>query len=99
MRDVILKKHLPILDLVMAPDSIGVPLVGPPGMSQDVTDILRKAFLAMAQDKDYQADALKVELPVGEPIAGARIAEMIAALATATTPEVTAEFNRLAAKK
>ena len=41
----------------MAPDSFGVPLVGPAGMPADVTEILRKAFLAMAQDKDYQADA------------------------------------------
>ena len=52
----------------MAPDSIGVPLVGPPGVPAEVTAILRKAFMAMAQDKDYQADAQKVELPVGSPI-------------------------------
>ena len=88
--------HRPIVDLVMAPDSIGVPLVGPAGVPADALPILRKAFLAMAQDKDYQADAQKVELPVGSPIDGAQIATMIGALAAATTPEVVAEFMRLA---
>jgi len=81
---------------VQAPDSIGVPLVGPAGMPADITAVLRKAFLAMAQDKDYQADAEKVDLPGGQPIEGSRIAEMIGALAAVATPPVIAEFNRLA---
>src|SRR5436190_12666524 len=65
LRDVVRESHRPIVDLVMAPDSIGVPLVGPAGLPADLAGILRKAFLAMAQDKDYQADAQKIELPVG----------------------------------
>ncbi len=99
LRDVIRKSDWPILDLVMAPDSIGVPLVGPPGMPADVTGILRKAFLAMARDKDYQADAERVDLPVGNPIEGAQVAAMISELAKKTTPEVIAEFTRLAGSK
>jgi tripartite-type tricarboxylate transporter receptor subunit TctC len=99
LRDVVRDNHKPIVDLVMAPDSIGVPLVGPTGMPADVTAILRQAFIAMAQDKDYQVDAERVELPVGSPIEGSRIADMIRALATAATPEVIAEFNRLAGAK
>jgi tripartite-type tricarboxylate transporter receptor subunit TctC len=99
LRDVVRESQKPIVDLVMAPDSIGVPMVGPAGMPADVTDILRKAFVAMAQDPDYQSDALKVDLPVGSPIEGAQIAAMIRALADATTPEVIAEFNRLAGTK
>jgi len=96
LRDVVRPSHKPIVDLVMAPDSIGVPLVGPAAMPADVTGILRKAFLAMAADKDYQADAQKVELPVGSPIEGSQIGIMIGALAAAATPEVIAEFSRLA---
>jgi hypothetical protein len=99
LRDVVRASHWPIVDLVMAPDSIGVPLVGPPGMPAEATAVLRTAFLAMAEDKDYQADAAKVELPVCNPIDGSRIAAMIRALAAATTPEVIAEFNRLAGGK
>jgi hypothetical protein len=99
LRDVVRQEHQPIVDLVMAPDSLGVPLVGPAGMPAEATGILRKAFLAMAADADYQADAQKVDLPVGSPIEGAQIAKVIAALARATTPEVVAEFNRLAGSR
>jgi hypothetical protein len=53
----------------------------------------------MAADKDYQADAERVDLPVGQPIEGSRIAQMIAALAANATPEVIAEFSRLAGAK
>jgi tripartite-type tricarboxylate transporter receptor subunit TctC len=97
LRNLVYVSHRPIVDLVQAPDSIGVPLVGPAGMPADVTTVLRQAFVAMAADKDYQADAERVDLPVGPPIEGARIAEMIGALATVATPPVIAEFNRLAA--
>jgi len=99
MRDVIRKEHEPILDLVTASDTIGVPLVGPANMAAEPTAILRKAFLAMAQDKAYQTDAVKVGLPVGEAVEGGEIGRMITALAKATTPAVIAEFNRLAAGK
>jgi tripartite-type tricarboxylate transporter receptor subunit TctC len=99
LRDVVPARQGPIVDLIMAPDNLGVPLIGPAGMPADVTDILRKAFLAMAQDKDYQADAVKAELPVGTPIDGAQLATMMNALAAATTPEVIADFQRLAGAK
>jgi tripartite-type tricarboxylate transporter receptor subunit TctC len=99
LRDVVRASQQPIVDLVQAPDSIGVPLVGPAGMPADVTAALRQAFLAMAADKDYQADAERVDLPVGQPIEGSRIAEMIRALSAVATPPVIAEFNRLAGGK
>ena len=58
-----------------------------------------EAFLAMAQDPAYQADARRVELPVGAPIGGAELAAMIRDLAAETTPAVIAEFTRLAGSK
>jgi tripartite-type tricarboxylate transporter receptor subunit TctC len=99
LRDVVRESQRPIVDLVTAPDSFGVPLVGPAGMPANVTDILRNAFLAMAQDKAYQAEAEAVELPIGSPISGSQLAEMMSALAVSTTPEVAAEFGRLAGSK
>jgi hypothetical protein len=99
LRDVVRKNQWPVLDLVTATDEIGVPLVGPAGIPAAQTSILRRAFVDMANDKAYQADAAKVGLPVGEPIEGARVAAMINALAKSTTPAVIAEFNRLAGAK
>lgn len=99
IRDVIRPEHRSVLDLVMATDTFGVPIVGPPGMPDEQTATLRKAFLAMAQDADYQADARRVELPVGSPIEGGKLAEMMRALAAATTPEVIADLQKLASGK
>jgi hypothetical protein len=96
---VVRESHRPIVDLVMAPDTFGVPLIGPAGVPADVTEILRSAFVAMAQDQDYQADAQKVELPVGSPISGSQLAEMMSGLAATTTSEIAAEFGRLAGSK
>src|SRR4051794_1908416 len=99
LRDVVRESQRSIVDLVMAPDSFGVPLVGPAGIPADVTEILRSAFLTMAQDKAYQAEAEAVELPIGSPISGSQLAEMMSALAASTTPEVAAGFGRLAGSK
>jgi tripartite-type tricarboxylate transporter receptor subunit TctC len=96
LRDVIRAEQRPLHDLIVAPDSIGVPLIGPAGMAADATEILRTAFSAMAQDADYQTDARKVDLPVGHAIDGAQLAAMIRALAAGTTPAVITEFTRLA---
>ena len=99
LRDVIRPEHRPVLDLVLATDAFGVPIVGPPGMETAQTAILRQAFIAMAQDQDYQAAARRVELPVGSPIEGGKLADMMRTLAAATTPEVIAEFQKLASGK
>jgi tripartite-type tricarboxylate transporter receptor subunit TctC len=99
LRDVVRADQQPVVDLVQAPDTVGLPLIGPAGMPAEATAVLRQAFLAMAADKDYQAEAERVDLPVGQPIEGSRIAQMVAALAANATPEVIEEFNRLAGVK
>jgi Tripartite tricarboxylate transporter family receptor len=87
----------PLLVLLEAPETIGIPLVGPPGIPAARLDTLRQAFLAMAADSDYQAEAIKAEQPVGAPIDGAKLAGMIAELAKAATPDMVAAYRALAA--
>jgi tripartite-type tricarboxylate transporter receptor subunit TctC len=99
VQDVVRASDQAVLGLVTAPDGIGVPLVGPAGIPKDITDILRKAFVAMAEDKTYQADAVKVDLPVGTPIDGDALQTRIGELATTTTAEVIAAFTQLSAAK
>ena len=99
LRDVLPAREGPLLDLVMGTDSFGLPLVGPPGMAAETTEILRKAFVDMVADTDYRADALKADLPIGAPIAGAELAAMIGEIATSATPEVIAAYRRLTAAK
>jgi tripartite-type tricarboxylate transporter receptor subunit TctC len=99
VRDVLPPDQGPLLTLVMGTDSFGLPLVGPPGIAPELTEILRKAFLDMVADKDYQADAVKADLPVGAPLDGAQLAAMINELAASATPEIIAAYRRLGASK
>jgi hypothetical protein len=99
LRDVLPAREGPLLDLVMGTDSFGLPLVGPPGMAAEPTEILRQAFRDMVADADYRADALKADLPLGAPIDGAELAAMIGAIASSATPEVIAAYRRLTAAK
>jgi tripartite-type tricarboxylate transporter receptor subunit TctC len=99
VRDVLPPEQGRLLTLVMGTDNFGLPLVGPPGIPAEQTEILRKAFVDMVADKDYQADAAKADLPVGAPLEGAQLAAMINELATSATPEIVAAYRRLGATK
>jgi tripartite-type tricarboxylate transporter receptor subunit TctC len=99
LRDILPARDAPLVTLVMGTDSFGLPLVGPPGMAAETTEILRKAFVDMVADADYRADALKADLPVGAPIEGAELAAMISEIATSATPEIIAAYRKLAATK
>jgi tripartite-type tricarboxylate transporter receptor subunit TctC len=99
LRDVMPESVRPLLVLLEAPENLGLPLVGPPGIAADRTDILRRAFLAMAADPDYQGEALKAEQPVGAPIGGAELARMVAELASAATPDMVAAYRALGTAK
>ena len=99
VRDVLPPREGPLLTLVMGTDNFGLPLVGPPGMAAEPTQILRKAFVDMVADKDYRADAEKADLPVGVPLDGAALTAMINELAASATPEIVAAYRRLAASK
>jgi Tripartite tricarboxylate transporter family receptor len=99
VRDLLPPRDGPLLTLVMGTDTFGLPLIGPPGMAGGPTDILRKAFVDMAADKDYRADAAKANLPVGAPLDGVTLTTMISELAASATPEVIAAYRRLGAAK
>lgn len=99
VRDVLPPGDGPLLTLVMSVDGIGLALVGPAGMPGERTEILRKAFLAMAADKEYQADAVKADQPVGAPIGGAQLAAMIDDVASAASADSIAAYKRLRAAK
>src|SRR5262249_9505587 len=95
VRDALRDSDRPVLTLVLAIDRFGPPVVGPPGIAPERLDVLRNAFLAMARDKDYQAEAEKIAQPVGSPISGAQLGVLINELAQAATPDVVAAYRRL----
>jgi hypothetical protein len=99
LRDVMPASERPLLLLLEAPENFGLPLVGPGGIPVERAGILRKAFLAMAADPDYQAEAEQAEQPVGSPIDGARLQAMIDELAKAATPDIVAAYRQLGTVK
>jgi Tripartite tricarboxylate transporter family receptor len=95
VRHVIRTSDQPLLNLVLAGEEFGVLLAGPPGIPADRLDILRRAFTAMTNDAEFQADSARMDVPRGEPLDGAKVAAMMAALARTTTPEIAAAYERL----
>jgi hypothetical protein len=99
LRDVMPQSQRPLLMLLEAPENFGLPLVGPEGIPLERANILRKAFLAMAADPEYQAEAVGAEQPVGLPIDGTQLEAMIQELARAATPDIVAAYRKLGAAK
>jgi tripartite-type tricarboxylate transporter receptor subunit TctC len=99
LSDVMSEHDRPLLMLLEAPEDFGIPLVAPAGVPKERVDILRKAFLDMAADPDYQAEAVKVDQPVGSPIDGTQLQSMVDELAKAVTPDIVAAYRQLGTVK
>jgi hypothetical protein len=97
LREVIPESEHPVLDLVMAQESFGLPVVGPTGIPSDRLEILRTAFMAMCNDAEYKGEAHRVALPIGEPIPGAQLAAMMTELKASATPDIVARYKALGA--
>src|SRR6185437_13125160 len=83
VKDVLPASDGPLLTVVMAMETFGLPVIAPPNLAADRLAELRRAFLKMCGDAEYRADALKVGLPTGAPIAGDRMAQMVRDLTAA----------------
>lgn len=66
-----------LLGLLEAPSQIGLPLIGPPGMSDERLAILRKAFQEMGNDKEFRAEAETLNISVSKPIDGSVLQKMV----------------------
>src|SRR5258706_7902135 len=95
IRDVLPQSDGPLLTVMMAMETFDLPVIGPPGIPAERVDILRKAFLAMCADKDYRADAVKVDLPTGAPLDGAQLSNMMNELVATATPAIMERYKRL----
>jgi len=87
------QKEKALLDLLSAPQRLGLPLIAPPGLPSDVTRILRQSYLNMVADKGYQEEAVKRGLDIGQPNSGEELARFAAKL-TAFPAETVEEYRR-----
>lgn len=72
------KAGRPVLDLLLTPSQIGLPMMGPPEMPTDRLEVLRKAYERMVADPAYRNDADKRGIPTDRPILGPQLQTMIA---------------------
>jgi len=87
------QKEKALLDLLSAPQRLGLPVIAPPGLPVDVTSVLRQSYLKMVADKGYQDEAVKRGLDIGKPNTGEELAEFAAKL-TAFPAETVEEYRR-----
>jgi tripartite-type tricarboxylate transporter receptor subunit TctC len=90
--DLITNEHeRALMNLVLAADRFGAPLLGPPGMPSDATSILRSAYAEMVNTAEYKAAAALRSIDVSTPNSG----EALQKYATATlsvTPDTLKEY-------
>jgi tripartite-type tricarboxylate transporter receptor subunit TctC len=76
-----------VLNLIAAPDDMGRPFFMPPGTPTSFVNVLRKAFDATMDDKDFLADAAKRQMEV-DPLTGAEMEKTLKAAYATPRPLV-----------
>jgi len=87
------KDALSVIAFTEAPLYMALPFLAPRGIPGDRADALRTAFMAMAKDKDFLADAARAKLDI-TPIDGNQVRAILAKMA-ATPKDVIARYNRI----
>jgi hypothetical protein len=82
-----------LLNLINAPQRLGLPLVAPPGLPVEITRVLRQSYVAMVASKDYADEAAKRAIEVGRPNAGEEIAEYVGKNLASFPPETVREYR------
>jgi tripartite-type tricarboxylate transporter receptor subunit TctC len=83
-----------LLEMLSAPQRLGLPVIAPPGVPDNLTLILRRSYLNMVASSDYQAEAMKRGLDIGQPNTGEELARFVATKLAAFPPETIEEYRR-----
>jgi tripartite-type tricarboxylate transporter receptor subunit TctC len=84
-----------VLDLIFSRQSMGRPLIAPPGLDRAVAELLRAAFASAMRDPQLIAEAAKMDLELGF-VSGAEVQAMVERLYQ-SPPEVIARAQAIAA--
>jgi tripartite-type tricarboxylate transporter receptor subunit TctC len=83
-----------LLEMLSAPQRLGLPVIGPPGVPDDRTQILRRSYLTMVASADYQVEAMKRGLDMGQPNTGEELAAFVATKLASFPAETIEEYRR-----
>jgi hypothetical protein len=86
-----------VLELIFARQSMGRPVVAPPGLDPNVTAVLRKAFAAAMRDPEFVAECAKINLEISY-VSGEDVEALVRRL-YALPAGVVAEARRIVAAK
>jgi tripartite-type tricarboxylate transporter receptor subunit TctC len=67
-----------LLELLSAPQRLGLTVIAPPGLTDELTRILRQSYLKMVASREYHDEAVKRGFDVGRPNTGEEIAAYVA---------------------
>jgi tripartite-type tricarboxylate transporter receptor subunit TctC len=81
-----------LVNLLTAPSELGLPLIGPPGISESRLLQLQRAFKLMADDNEFKDDADIAAIPVGTPLAGPVIQSAIASALSDVPADVVKKY-------
>jgi hypothetical protein len=88
-----------LLELLSAPQRLGLPMVAPPGIPEELTRTLRQSYLNMATSKEYLDEAVKRGFDIGTPVTGEELADYVANKLTAFPAETIAEYRSYVEKQ
>jgi tripartite-type tricarboxylate transporter receptor subunit TctC len=86
-------REIALLNLLNAPQRLGLAVIAPPGLPDDVTRTLRQSYLKMVASKDYQDDASKRGLDIGTPNTGEELAAYVATKLSSFPAETIKEYR------
>jgi tripartite-type tricarboxylate transporter receptor subunit TctC len=85
--------EIALLNLLNAPQLLGLAVVAPPGLPDDVTKMLRQSYLKMVASKDYQDDASKRGFDIGTPNTGEELSAYVAGKLSSFPAETIKEYR------
>jgi len=93
------EKAKALLDLVITPSRLGLPLLGPPNLPANVLATLRESYARLMKDETYQAEAERRGLPAGRPVTGDDMQRIIAQSLTHVAPDIVKAYLSFAGLK
>jgi tripartite-type tricarboxylate transporter receptor subunit TctC len=84
-----------LIELLSAPQKIGLPIVAPPDVAPELVRTLRQSYLRMATSKEYMEEASKRGFDVGEPNTGEDLADYVSTRLVSFPSDVIREYREI----
>ena len=92
-------KEKALLELLSAPQRLGLAVIAPPGLPDDLTRMLRQSYLKMVESREYVEEAIKRNLDVGRPNTGEEITDYVTNTLMAFPAETIREYRSYVEKQ